>query len=622
MLHIILSSLGIIEDKRPILCQAIREGDEAAVDAVLRSWIRPKYIDVRAALYERQRNVLILAFPYPNILNKLLQAYSDEISAEDYTQALENAALHDRAEIVTAVLQAWEASADRLMQFSAIQLQTGDLFNFAENSTVPLVAEEKQLLKHLREEYGEIYANRGWKQLHTEILSYLEVEYQKAPACDGYSRVWMLPKDSKIPVTFLPADTIGLHPTGEDCTIYWHDEKGVLHQKTVPCKEVEEVYASVMGQEKEFSYFCQMFQEPELLKAIIERFNIPVIEPKILALEKKEALSAQALVAYYRHPIHNAWRYLSPKNPWMSPDAAWVSVGEADERAAAIAPGDQALMGYLWLALNDKELELEAGFTVEGNLQVFAAVIAELNRGHNVDERALYKDGIETTREDDLKADRPTCQYGVTKRLFQSQYGHPLTRGLDNDILREWMVAQVIKHRNENADFDNLFDKLDKVSVDILKDISNDMGSYGMSCIGEGESSDVAMLDDEAMTQKKQALKISEEQLEASIKALKRYFSKVRIEEAHDPKIKDYFTQKDYATYEEMARDWASKPELAFATVVMKYLNERIALLEAEAAPPIVLQFDKGKEEDKENKKRKREPESGVWDGRLRKRKP
>lgn len=614
--------------------------------------------------HDKGAALLIVAHDgHADIVRILLEKCSDELSSNDKYEALLNAVKNGHLEALNALLadptiqaqatygnnralqeaqsrtrgeniERYQAIVDRLMAIPAVQnlvqlmQQPANQQNvlaqtsqYAENSMRSLTSKEKELVKHLDAQYGASYQDKGWEQIRVEILSYLEAEYKRHPAREGYHYVWMLEQNKHLPVTFLPADTFALRPTGERCEIYWHDDRGELHRKVVPLIDVLSVYEQ-LGDTKGLPYLCGTSQEPELLQAMIRRFEIPILPNQDKALPLKpemKSLSPQALVAYYRHGIHNAWRYLSVNNPWMNENADHVG-----QRHAIISKEDQPLISYLWLALNDKSLILEKGFSVESNLKLFAAVFAELNRSHNRDERALYaKDqeaycvyhalgeaylervlGIKTTRADNLGPDTPSCKHGVRKTLFQSEYGHPLTRGLDVDVMRENMIAQLIQPAGENAKYTNLFDRLDQLPVDILKHIREELDRYAMSCFdGEAvDSSDAIMLDQDAMATRQEALRIPHQQINEIVENLKCQFLPVRIEEKHAKKIEDVFTGGRYVNYEEMARDWAERPLIAFAAVITEYLDRQIALLEAKQAAPLVVQF--------EERKRKRDGDS------------
>ncbi|MFO1258956.1 MAG: ankyrin repeat domain-containing protein, partial [Gammaproteobacteria bacterium] len=116
-----------------------------------------------------------------------------------------------------------------------------DIVNFEENSMQGLTKNESALVNHLKKHYEPIFEDKSWEVIRVEISSYLESEYQKSPARDGYHRICVLKSDSKIPVDFVPADTIGIHPVGN--TLYWKSLDGTLNQKWVSKEQIEQLFA-------------------------------------------------------------------------------------------------------------------------------------------------------------------------------------------------------------------------------------------------------------------------------------------------------------------------------------------------------------------------------------------
>ncbi|MFO1258958.1 MAG: ankyrin repeat domain-containing protein [Gammaproteobacteria bacterium] len=591
------------------------------------------------------------------IVTTLLERCGNEISADSKSQTLQSAAQNGRIEALSALLanesvlalatwndnaafraaQAefnateagtperarYQAVIDRLMEINEVaewvrlhenqENNLANIVNLAENSMENLTKNESALVNHLKKHYEPVFEDKSWEVIQVEILSDLKSEYQKSPARDGYHRIWVLKPDSKIPVDFVPADTIGIHPVGNSCTLYSKSLDGTVNQKRVSKEQIEQLF------DLSFNEPYKEIQNHELIQTLLNQYDIPAHpnQNQALPLEYRADLNESALVAYYRHPIHNAYRYLSDRNPWMSPDAAFVHRHENGDGQAVISDADKVLMSYFWLALTDESVTLEEGFTLEGNKCVFAATIAELNRGHNCDERALYADeqaayehhtpGIQTTRADNLGADKPSCSYGVTKRLLQSQYGHPhltapAARPLSLEIIRERMESLLIQSKAEEAAPDNLMDRLNKLDKKELTFVQQQLSD--ICFMNDYDESDKIILNEVETARVDSAIKTPRAQLDAFIEGTKLWFSKERIEERHDnpklstgPGASDFF--KDHTSYVAFIEACAQRPLVAFSETLWKAVSAQLETMSPPA--PIVNQYARV------NKKRKNE---------------
>lgn len=143
-----------------------------------------------------------------------------------------------------------------------------------------------------------------------------------------------------------------------------------------------------------------------------------------------------ALQAYFKHPEHTVWRYLSKPNPWMHPDASYVLVNEEDPSQRWSTFEDyQPLIAMFYLAAIDTETPATDGFTIKRRLKHFIQELALIARAHNWDKTRLKNNHEEEY--DDLEADRPSCFSGVKRRLFQSVLGHPLLKILTKDDIED-----------------------------------------------------------------------------------------------------------------------------------------------------------------------------------------
>ncbi|MFO1258952.1 MAG: ankyrin repeat domain-containing protein [Gammaproteobacteria bacterium] len=528
----------------------------------------------------------------------------------------------------------YDAVIARLMQIPAVaqlanqqrnhENDLADIVNFAENSMQSLSKNETTLVNHLKSHYAEALQDKTWDGIRAEILSYLESEYHQSPAEDGYHRVWMLENGARKPAAFIPADTIGLCPNGDECEVSWKSLDGTLNQKTALMSEVRSIY-TLLSKE---SSLHQESQDAVLVEAIINGLDIPAHphQGKPLPLEYTPNLHESALTAYYRHPAHNALRYLSNNNPWMSPQAEFVQTLQSGLRRAIVSNADKELISYYWLALCDELVTLERGFTAADNKSLFAATIAELNRGHNCDEHALYTEeqdayengieGIQTTRIDDLQADRPSCSYGVTKRLLQSEYGHPYincpeAKPLSLEILLGRMDDLLIKSKEQGAQFDNLLDRLKKLDLRVLEQIQQEI-SDSLE-LYDYEEQDKIMLDNAQQNQKDLALETPDEQRRQFIENTMRWFGKERIEEHHDIKLKfqhgsSGFRANQYDSYAQFIGECLDKPIKAFLETINTFIKTEIA--NRSQPKPIVTQFNS-------NHKRKRDDDADDSDNEI-----
>ncbi|MFO1258954.1 MAG: ankyrin repeat domain-containing protein [Gammaproteobacteria bacterium] len=682
MLHGILSTFRIIQDKGPLLYQAIEGGDKDLVNQLLTGLFPPSYRSITNLDIEPEYPLALAArHPDPDILITLLEHYKSDIGSNDRGQALRIAAALNHPVIITALLDrckneeistrskghalmfsaqngyldalnallanesvlalvTWNSNAAlraaqmerngteagtperarydaviaRLMEIPAVaelenqqanqENDPADIVNFRENSMQDLTKNESALVNHLKKHYEPVFKDKSWEVIQVEILSDLESEYQKSPARDGYHRICVLKSDSKIPVDFVPADTIGIHPVGNSCILHWKSLDGTVNQKRVSKEQIEQLF------DLSFNEPYREIQNHELIQKLLNQYDIPAHpnQNQALPLEYRADLNESALVAYYRHPIHNAYRYLSDRNPWMSPDAAFVHRHENGDGQAVISDADKVLMSYFWLALTDESVTLEEGFTLEGNKCVFAATIAELNRGHNCDERALYADeqaayehhapGIQTTRADNLGADKPSCSYGVTKRLLQSQYGHPhltapAARPLSLEIIRERMESLLIQSKAEEAAPDNLMDRLNKLDKKELTFVQQQLSD--ICFMNDYDESDKIILNDAETAQVDSAINTPREQLDRFIEGTKLWFSKERIEQEHDnPKLSTgsgaAASLGEHTSYVSFIEACAQRPLVAFSETLWNAVSAQLETMSPPA--PIVNQYE------------------------------
>ncbi|MGE4348418.1 MAG: ankyrin repeat domain-containing protein [Candidatus Berkiella sp.] len=514
----------------------------------------------------------------------------------------------------------YQAIIERLIQIPAVaewvrqhaNRETGlaDITRFAENSMQKLTQKESALINHLKSHYSAVLEDKTWIGIRAEILSYLEHQYHQSPAIDGYHYVWMLENNSEIPTDFIPADTIGIHPRDEKATLYWRDIDNVSQQKVVSMSDVVECYQQI----NKNNWLHQNAQDANLVERIVDKFGITPHprQGEKCPLNYEDNQNQSRLVAYYRHAVHNAWRYLSSENPWMSPQAQFIETLEDGGRRAIIDDLNKELISYFWIALNDETIQLEPGFSAEGNKNILAGIIALLNRGHNTDERALFlKDlrafrneehGIKTTTADDLKADAPTCVYGLMKRLLQSQYGHPYINApeaqpLSLEILQDRMIDQLIRTKEQDAEFDNLIDKLNGlVNKKVLEYIQEKIGEI---CDLLDDDNEKIMLNEDEKKQYESIFSFPERQLQAFMERTMLWFGKERIEQQHNEKLKmvgssSVFLSKEHDSYKDFIEYCAENPLHAFAGIIYGHVNELLEKIKekVKAADKLVSDID------------------------------
>lgn len=119
--------------------------------------------------------------------------------------------------------------------------------------------------------------------------------------------------------------------------------------------------------------------------------------------------------AYYEHPIHSAWRYLSRPNPWLSPKAQFVIEDETGRYADF--EKETTLLISIWLAAQDETFQppLDLKMSVDEREELFFTGLAGINRSNN-----LYNHG------QDSDGDKPSCPMGVKNLLIHSLVGHPM----------------------------------------------------------------------------------------------------------------------------------------------------------------------------------------------------
>lgn len=188
----------------------------------------------------------------------------------------------------------------------------------------------------------------------------------------------------------------------------------------------------------------------------------------------KQAYQA-ALIAYYQHKDHTAFRYLSKPNPWMDPKAGFI-LEDGNNRWAYFEEYED-LIAVLWLAVTDSQEPPTEGFTLEGRMEHFIAELALIGRGHNWREiprpPGTPLDIKLPERDDYSTGDDPSCYSGMKTRFFQGVQGHRLFQVLTQTGIEEELRSFVRAHFQEaitEVNQDILWEAMNRCVVDLTAD--------------------------------------------------------------------------------------------------------------------------------------------------------
>ncbi len=203
---------------------------------------------------------------------------------------------------------------------------------------------------------------------------------------------------------------------------------------------------------------------PARIRVAGNLIELPLDYASFAALNLQGEDLEQAHQAYYRHPEHSAWRYLSKPNPWMHAHASYVYISEDRRERWSTFEEYQSLIAMFYLAAIDETTSPIEGHTIETRLNHFIQEIALIGRAHNWDKLRLRNGKQEEY--DDLEGDRPSCFSGVKRRLFQSVIGHPLLTILTEDNIKAELRDFALSHfkslinRSNQQTFKEAFDEL------------------------------------------------------------------------------------------------------------------------------------------------------------------
>ncbi len=163
-----------------------------------------------------------------------------------------------------------------------------------------------------------------------------------------------------------------------------------------------------------------------------------------------------ALTAYYQNKNHTALRYLSIPNPWINPNALYINTNT--QGSHAIFRGLEELIILLWTAASDEQEKPIDGMTLEGRINNFIDVLAQLGRAHNWDNSRTNTLSGESEEYDNLEKDKPSCYSGIKRRVFCSVVGHRLLNLVSvqkiqievNEFIREHLIAKINQSVEQN----------------------------------------------------------------------------------------------------------------------------------------------------------------------------
>ena len=175
--------------------------------------------------------------------------------------------------------------------------------------------------------------------------------------------------------------------------------------------------------------------------------NLPLRKRDFDNMDMSGSERADALRAYYTHPVHTTFRFLSRPNPWVSPYSPYRDYNLTSYKAD---------LAYYWMAVSDPDMPDSDGYNRESRMDIFIRQMALIGRAHNWDNtrpkvdsfgKQVYKNRVLVQEEyDDLEPDKPSCFSGMKRRFFTSVQGHPLFSGLNAEVLKQELYQMIRDH--------------------------------------------------------------------------------------------------------------------------------------------------------------------------------
>ena len=175
--------------------------------------------------------------------------------------------------------------------------------------------------------------------------------------------------------------------------------------------------------------------------------SLPLSADAFNQLALSPEMHARALISYYQHPLHSAYRYLSKPNSWIHPEAEHV-YREPDGTAYSTYETHQELIALMYLAVTDEDIPVIHDISTEVRLNFFFNELAWIGRAHNWNETRINAVTDEEEYYDDLEADKPSCAGGIKRRLMQASFllGHPLFEMLNSSDIDVEVIKIVRAH--------------------------------------------------------------------------------------------------------------------------------------------------------------------------------
>jgi len=180
------------------------------------------------------------------------------------------------------------------------------------------------------------------------------------------------------------------------------------------------------------------------------------------ALQLSKDVYDKACKAYYKNPIHTAFRYLSQPNPWIDKRAEYIETNPDTGDSWAKIDDLFEFIAVIYLALKDPNFPSEDGFSIEDRLMNYIHELALIGRAHNWNLSKKNKFG-DFEEYDDLGPDRPSCYSGTKRRLFQASLGHPLFKMLTIQDLRQEISSYYREHIKIKLQIPSELDKVIKI---------------------------------------------------------------------------------------------------------------------------------------------------------------
>lgn len=550
MINYLLSSIGLAQNNGPVLYNAIIEGNEISVMALLHSAPHLSTVKSNADSYS---DLLIIPELKNSIFSALLSKYSGyyygSFSDRQISTAL-NHYISFRADDKLNILLDYCADADkRKVLVKTVQNGDLDLLNF--------------LLKH--EKISELahFRNNGLlKRARSLALSNPE------------TYVPLIERLLSVPgVLEVEQERIRIE---NDMRARASDSENSMGSKSNGQKRLLHALLSRYENKLKDGIDVILIEIKAYLECEYEKAPALDSNKNPLPLEYRGNYTTEELVAYYKNPIHTAYRYLMKPNPWIGTDSVYDTRVEGG-RAANILNSHKQIMACIWLAITDQGVNLDDGFTISGNQNIFAENLAHFGRAHNWDykRRIILSDGTAAEEfYDDLEGDKPTCGAGVEIRLIEAPYGHPylsdpMCRELTPLVMRDFSIAHLVQSNG----CDNLIDKLDKLPLVILNDIRQELSDI-LNLYEDYKERDLTALE---LQQKAISLSAEAKNLRAFIKKCELHFGAERIHSSCS--IQHSMFDKPFSGYIPFIQNCTQEPLKAYGETLNAYLIERVAKL-------------------------------------------